>query len=73
MTWPKQYGGQERTDLERFVVAEEMLAAGAPGGAHWIADRHSGPQILKYGGQRARATILPRIAVGECYFGIGRS
>ena len=73
MTWPRQYGGQERTDLERFVVAEEMLAAGAPGGAHWIADRQSGPQILKHGSERARSTILPRIAAGECYFGIGMS
>lgn len=73
LTWPKQYGGHERTDLERFVVAEEMLAAGAPGGAHWVADRQSGPQILKHGSERARQTILPRIAAGECYFGIGMS
>jgi alkylation response protein AidB-like acyl-CoA dehydrogenase len=73
MTWPKEYGGQERSNLERFVVTEEMLAAGAPGGAHWIADRQSGPQILKHGSERARRTILPRIVAGECYFGIGMS
>jgi alkylation response protein AidB-like acyl-CoA dehydrogenase len=73
MTWPKRYGGHERSNLERFVVTEEMLAAGAPGGAHWIADRQSGPQILKHGSERARRTILPRIAAGECYFGIGMS
>jgi Acyl-CoA dehydrogenase, N-terminal domain/Acyl-CoA dehydrogenase, middle domain len=73
MTWPKQYGGGEYSNLERFVVTEEMLAAGAPGGAHWIADRQSGPQILKHGSERARNLILPRIAAGECYFGIGMS
>jgi Acyl-CoA dehydrogenase, N-terminal domain/Acyl-CoA dehydrogenase, middle domain len=73
MTWPKKYGGGERSNLERFVVTEEMLAAAAPGGAHWIADRQSGPQILKYGSERARQSILPRIASGECYFGIGMS
>ncbi len=50
-----------------------MLAAGAPRGAHWAADRQSGPQILKHGSERARQTILPRIAAGECYFGIGMS
>ena len=33
MTWPKQYGGHERTAYERYVVVEEMLAAGAPVGA----------------------------------------
>jgi alkylation response protein AidB-like acyl-CoA dehydrogenase len=73
MTWPKEYGGHERSNLERFVVTEEMLAAGAPAGAHWIADRQSGPQILKHGSERARRMILPRIAAGECYFGIGMS
>jgi alkylation response protein AidB-like acyl-CoA dehydrogenase len=73
MTWPKGYGGGEYSNLQRFVVTEEMLAAGAPGGAHWIADRQSGPQILKHGSERARELILPRIAAGECYFGIGMS
>jgi alkylation response protein AidB-like acyl-CoA dehydrogenase len=73
MTWPKQYGGGEHSKLERFVVTEEMLAAGAPAAAHWIADRQSGPQILAHGSERAKAMILPRIAAGECYFGIGMS
>jgi alkylation response protein AidB-like acyl-CoA dehydrogenase len=73
MTWPKRYGGGEYSNLQRFVVTEEMLAAGAPGGAHWIADRQSGPQILKHGSERARQLILPKIAAGECYFGIGMS
>ncbi len=73
MTWPRKYGGGEHSNLERFVVTEEMLAAGAPGGAHWIADRQSGPQILRHGSERARQLILPRIAAGECYFGIGMS
>lgn len=73
MTWPKQFGGGEYSNLQRFVVTEEMLAAGAPGGAHWIADRQSGPQILKHGSERARQLILPKIAAGECYFGIGMS
>ena len=50
-----------------------MLAAGAPCGAHWIADRQSGPQILRNGSERARREILPRIAAGECYFAIGMS
>lgn len=43
MTWPKQYGGHERTAVERYAVPEELLAAGAPVAAHWIADRQSGP------------------------------
>ncbi len=73
MTWPKKYGGHERSALERYVVLEEMLAAGAPVGAHWIADRQSGPSILKFGTEEQRQTIVPRIAKGECFFCIGMS
>jgi alkylation response protein AidB-like acyl-CoA dehydrogenase len=73
MTWPRRYGGGERSALERYVVIEEMLAAGAPVGAHWIADRQSGPALLRYGSEAQRAAILPRIARGECYFCIGMS
>jgi alkylation response protein AidB-like acyl-CoA dehydrogenase len=73
MTWPKRYGGHERTALERYVVLEEMLAAGAPVGAHWIADRQSGPLLLRFGTEQQRQEILPRIARGECFFCIGMS
>jgi alkylation response protein AidB-like acyl-CoA dehydrogenase len=73
MTWPKRYGGHERTALERYVVLEEMLAAGAPVGHHWIADRQSGPNILRNGTEEQRLAILPRIAAGECSFCIGMS
>jgi alkylation response protein AidB-like acyl-CoA dehydrogenase len=73
MSWPKRYGGSERSMLERYVVVEELLAGGAPVGAHWVADRQSGPQILRHGSERARGEILPRIARGECFFCIGMS
>jgi len=73
MTWPKRYGGHERTALERYVVLEEVLAAGAPMGAHWVADRQSGPLLLRFGTEEQRQSILPRIAAGECYFCIGMS
>lgn len=73
MTWPRKYGGHERSSLERFAVIEEMLAAGAPVAAHWIADRQSGPTLLRFGSEAQRQTILPAIARGECYFCIGMS
>ncbi|MGY5882628.1 acyl-CoA dehydrogenase family protein [Modestobacter lacusdianchii] len=73
MTWPKRYGGHERTAMERYAVTEELLAAGAPVAAHWIADRQSGPNLLRYGTEAQRTEILPRIAAGECYFVIGMS
>src|SRR5437016_1030651 len=65
MTWPKQYGGGERTFLERYVVMEEMLAAGAPVSAHWVADRQSGPLLLRFGTEEQRQRILPGIVRAE--------
>ncbi|KQS57033.1 acyl-CoA dehydrogenase [Geodermatophilus sp. Leaf369] len=73
MTWPKEYGGHERTAMERYAVTEELLAAGAPVAAHWIADRQSGPNLLRYGTEAQRREILPKIAAGECFFVIGMS
>jgi len=73
LTLPREYGGHGRSAVERYVVFEEMLAAGAPLGMHWIADRQSGPQILRHGSELARTTVLPRIAEGTCGIGIGMS
>ncbi len=73
MTWPKKYGGQERSMLERYIVTEELLAAGAPVFAHWIADRQSGPLLLRFGSEAQCEAILPPITAGECYFSIGMS
>ena len=73
MTWPKKYGGHERTALERYVVLEESLAAGAPTSAHWVADRQSGPLLIRFGTEAQRERFLPRIAKGELAFAIGMS
>lgn len=73
MTWPKAYGGHERSALERYVVIEEMLAVGAPVGCHWIGDRQSGPLILRVGTEEQKRKYLPGIAAGELCFCIGLS
>ncbi len=73
MTWPREYGGHEASQLERYVVIEELLAAGAPVGAHWIADRQSGPLILRYGDEAMKRRWVPAIARGEAFACIGLS
>jgi len=72
-TWPKAYGGQHLSPVEQFVIVEEMPAAGAPVGGHWLADRQSGPQIIRFGSERAKREILPEIVAGRCCFAIGMS
>jgi alkylation response protein AidB-like acyl-CoA dehydrogenase len=59
--------------VERFVVIEELLAAGAPIVAHWVAERQSAPTILAFGTEEQRRFFLPRIAAGECWFSLGMS
>ena len=73
MTWPKRYGGQDRSQLERYVVTEEFRVANAPSHLHFVADRQSGPVLLKYAPEHIKQDILPRICRGELCFAIGMS
>ncbi|RBW51262.1 acyl-CoA dehydrogenase family protein [Marinobacter sp. F3R11] len=73
VTWPRQYGGRELSALHRYVITEEMLVAGAPVHAHWIADRQSGPLILATGTEEMKQKILPQIAAGKCFVALGLS
>lgn len=73
MTWPKRYGGGEQSAFARYVLVEELLAAGAPVLAHWTADRQSGPLLLNYGSEAQKERFLPPICRGESFFCIGMS
>lgn len=73
MTWPKKYGGHERTFLERYVVTEELRIANAPVRLHFVADRQSGPILIKYAPEHVKMKVLPAICRGECCFAIGMS
>lgn len=73
LTLPQEYGGGGKDPFARFVLIEELLTAGAPIAAHWIADRQSGPLLLKFGTEAQRHAFLPRICRGEIFFCIGMS
>jgi alkylation response protein AidB-like acyl-CoA dehydrogenase len=66
-------GGHEKSALDRLVVIEELLAAGAPEAAHWIADRQTGPLLLRYGSEAQRRKYLPGMAAGTLFACIGLS
>lgn len=70
---PTDLGGGGRGFFARFVVVEELLAAGAPVAAHWIADRQSAPLLLKFGTEQQQQEHIPAICRGERYFCIGMS
>jgi len=73
LTWPKEYGGQERSHIDRFILTEEMLRYGAPAACHWFADRQVGGAILYYGTEEQKRELLPKIVRGEAYVGLGMS
>jgi alkylation response protein AidB-like acyl-CoA dehydrogenase len=72
INWPAEHGGQGGSALDRFVVTEELLAAGAPVAAHWVSDRQSGPALLRFGGPRL-LELLPAMAAGQLFFALGLS
>lgn len=73
VTLPKEFGGASMDAFSRFVLVEELLAAGAPVAAHWIADRQSGPLINKFGTDAQRRFYLPKICAAGVFFCIGMS
>jgi alkylation response protein AidB-like acyl-CoA dehydrogenase len=73
LTWPKEYGGQGRSHIDRLILTEEMLRYGAPAACHWFADRQIGGGILRYGTEEQKREILPKIVAGEAYVGLGMS
>ncbi|MEX1107213.1 MAG: acyl-CoA dehydrogenase family protein [Ilumatobacteraceae bacterium] len=73
MTWPVEFGGGGRPAIERLIVVEELIAAGAPVAAMWFADRQMGPTLIAYGRPDQQAEFLPRILSGETTWCIGMS
>ena len=73
MALPREYGGGDRSAVERFVLVEELLRRGAPVEHHWTADRQSGPTIARFGSHEQKARFLPAICRGELSFCIGMS
>jgi alkylation response protein AidB-like acyl-CoA dehydrogenase len=73
MVIPPEYGGSGRSPVDQFVVAEELLAARAPIGAHHAAERQTAPMLLRFGSDYQRRRFLPAIAAGTAGFALGMS
>ena len=73
MTWSPEHGGGGRPPIDRLIVAEELIAAGAPIAASWFADRQMGPTLITYGTEAQRERFLPGILRGADTWCIGMS
>jgi len=73
LTWPEEYGGQGRSEIDRLILTEEMLRYGAPAACHWFQDRQIGRAILANGTEEQKQDLLPKILKGEALIGLGMS
>ncbi len=71
ISWPKQYGGQERSAIEQFIFADEVQAIGFP--LPFLTLSTVGPTLREYGTQEQSQYFCPKILAGEIFFAIGYS
>jgi len=73
LTWPTEFGGGGRPPVDRLIIGEELIAAGAPIAAMWFADRQMGPALIAYARPDQQEAFLPGILSGETTWCIGMS
>ncbi len=71
LSWPKEYGGQERSAVEQFLFADEVQAVGFP--LPFLTLNTVGPVLHEHGSEAQRNSFCPRILAGEVFFAIGYS
>jgi len=65
LSWPKEYGGQGRSYVEKMMMNEELFKVRAPVGYHFLGDRQVGPALMKFGSDWQKEFFLPRIIKAE--------
>jgi alkylation response protein AidB-like acyl-CoA dehydrogenase len=71
LSWPKRYGGQERSPMEQFIFADEIQAIGFP--LPFLTLNTVGPTLREYGSEEQSQYFCSRILAGEMFFAIGYS
>jgi alkylation response protein AidB-like acyl-CoA dehydrogenase len=71
MSWPREYGGQERSGVYDFLLTEALSRFGAPQPGKGVGI--VGKTIIRNGNDKLKEYFLPRIIRGEIEFAIGYS
>jgi len=71
MTWPKEYGGQERQGVYEYLLNEALARRGAPqiGKGAGIV----GKTLIRHASDKLKREFLPQIVRGEIEFAVGYS
>jgi alkylation response protein AidB-like acyl-CoA dehydrogenase len=71
MSWPAEYGGQERSGSYDFVLTEALSRYGAPQPGNGVGI--DGKTLIRHGNETLKQYFLPRIMRAEVEFAIGYS
>jgi alkylation response protein AidB-like acyl-CoA dehydrogenase len=71
MSWPKEYGGQEKSGIYDFILTESLSRWGAPQPGKGVGI--VGKTIIRNGNATLKQFFLPKIIRGEIEFAIGYS
>ncbi|WP_067531281.1 acyl-CoA dehydrogenase family protein [Nocardia crassostreae] len=71
LSWPEEYGGQDRSTMDQLIFTDEAAIAGAP--VPFLTINSVAPTIMHYGTEEQKKFFLPKIAAGELHFAIGYS
>ena len=71
MSWPREYGGQERSGIYDFLLTEALSRWGAPQCGKGVGI--VGKTIIRHGNETLKRHFLPRIVRAEIEFAIGYS
>ena len=71
ISWPKEYGGQDRPIAYQYILAEELSYAGAPHTGTGVGT--IGQTLMRRGTDDQKREILPRIVNADIEFAIGYS
>jgi hypothetical protein len=71
MSWPRAYGGQERSGIYDFILTEALSRHGCPQPGKGVGI--IGKTLIRHGSEALKRAFLPRIIRGEVEFAIGYS
>jgi hypothetical protein len=71
MSWPKEFGGQEKSGIYDFILTEALSRWGAPQPGKGVGI--VGKTLIRRGSEKLKQVFLPQIMRGEIEFAIGYS
>ncbi len=71
MTWPKEYGGQEKQGVYEYILNEALARRGAPQIGKGVGI--VGKTLIRHASDKLKREFLPQIVRGEIEFAVGYS